>query len=211
MEAALQYASMWWPVIPAHTPTGDPANPCSCRRVTCPGFDKHPCHKNTCSNRGKHLRHQSVCDNIGKHPRTNNGVHDASTNEATIRQWWDMWPSANVGIAAGSDAGFFVLDVDPRKGGDEALACLEAKHGKLPKTRTADTEGGGVHLLFDYPDFPVKNSAGKLGPGLDIRSDDGSIIAPPSLHASGKRYRWRNSAPIANAPEWLLRLLREGV
>jgi putative DNA primase/helicase len=85
----------------------------------------------------------------------------------------------------------------------------ERKHGKLPETRTADTGGGGVHHLFKYPDFPVKNSAGKLGPGLDIRSDGGSIVAAPSLHASGEQYRWRNGSLIEDAPEWFLRLLRE--
>jgi putative DNA primase/helicase len=89
------------------------------------------------------------------------------------------------------------------------LASLEAKHGKLPETRTADTGGGGVHHLFRYPAFPVKNSAGELGPGLDIKGEGGAIVVAPSLHTGGKRYRWREGAPIADAPEWFLRLLRE--
>jgi putative DNA primase/helicase len=169
----------------------------------------HRCHKNTCKGKDRHPCHQSVCDSVGKHPRTKNGVYDASTNEAKIRRWWNTWEEANIGLAADKDAGFFVLDVDPHKGGEKALASLEARHGKLPKTRTADTGGGGIHYLFKYPDFPIKNSAGKLGPGLDIKSDGGSIVAAPSLHASGEQYRWRNSEPIAEAPEWFLRLLRE--
>jgi putative DNA primase/helicase len=136
-------------------------------------------------------------------------VHDASTDEAKIRQWWETWEDANIGVATGKEAGFFALDVDPRKGGAEALASLEAKYGKLPETRTADTGGGGVHHLFRYPDFPVKSSTGTLGPGLDIKGEGGAIVVAPSLHAGGKRYRWRNDAPIANAPKWLLRLLRD--
>jgi putative DNA primase/helicase len=210
MEAAARrYAEFGWPVFPVHTPTGDLARPCSCRKITCPRVGKHPCHKNTCKDKGKHPCHQSVCESVGKHPRTKNGVHDASTNEAKIRRWWNIWQDANIGLATGKDVGFFVLDVDPPKGGDETLTSLERKHGKLPETRTADTGGGGLHYLFKYPDFLIKNSVGKLGPGLDIRSDGGSIIAAPSLHASGESYRWRNSEPIANAPEWFLRLLRE--
>lgn len=208
IEAARRYAETGWPVFPVHTPTGDPARPCSCGRVACPRLGKHQCHQNTCKDKGNHPCHQSVCDSVGKHPRTKNGVKDATTDERRIRQWWDMWEDANVGIATGRVAGFFALDVDPRRGGAEALASLEAEHGKLPETRTADTGGGGVHHLFRYPDFPVKNSAGKLGPGLDIKSDGGSIVVAPSLHASGKRYRWRGVAPIAEAPGWLLRLLR---
>jgi putative DNA primase/helicase len=136
-------------------------------------------------------------------------VHDASTDEAKIRRWWETWEDANIGVATGKEAGFFALDVDPRKGGAEALASLEVKYGKLPETRTADTGGGGVHHLFRYPGFAVKNSTGALGPGLDIKGEGGAIVVAPSLHAGGNRYRWRNDAPIANAPEWFLRLLRE--
>jgi len=136
-------------------------------------------------------------------------VSDASTDEAKIRRWWETWEDANIGVATGKESGFFALDVDPRKGGAESLASLEDKHGKLPETRTADTGGGGVHHLFRYPNFPVKNSPGELGPGLDIKGEGGAIVVAPSLHAGGKRYRWRSVAPIANAPEWFLRLLRE--
>jgi hypothetical protein len=210
MKAALRYAALGWPVFPVHTPTsGDPAKPCSCRRVQCPRIGKHLCHKNDCKDKNKHTCHQSVCGNVGKHPRTKNGVHDASSDESKIRQWWSTWEDANVGVATGRGTGFFVLDVDPRRSGDRALATLEATYGKLPETRTAATGGGGVHYLFQYPDFSVKNSTGKLGPGLDIKGEGGAIVVAPSLHASGKRYRWRNDAPIAEAPEWLLRLLQE--
>jgi putative DNA primase/helicase len=60
-----------------------------------------------------------------------------------------------------------------------------------------------------YPDFSVKNPAGKLGPGLDIKGEGGAIVVAPWLHACGKRYRWRSGVAGADAPEWLLRLLRE--
>src|SRR5215470_752443 len=208
MAIALRYAELGWPVFPAHTPTGDTARPCSCMRVTCPQIGEHPCHKDTCKDNGKHQCHQAVCGSAGKHPRTKNGVHDASTDEAKIKRWWETWKDANIGVAAGKEAGIFALDVDPHRGGAEALVSLEAKHGKLPETRTADTGGGGIHYLFKYPDFPVKNSTGVLGPGLDIKGEGGAIVVAPSLHMSGNRYRWRNDEPIADAPEWFLRLLR---
>jgi putative DNA primase/helicase len=209
VTAALRYAGFGWRVIPAHTPTDDPARPCSCRKVTCSRIGKHSCHKNTCSRIGKHPCHQTACDSIGKHPRTKNGVRDASMDVAKIREWWEIWENANIAIAPGREAGFFVLDVDPRNGGGRTLAALEHKHGKLPKTRTAHTGGDGIHILFRYPDFPVKNSTGELGPGLDIKSDGGTVIVPPSIHMSGKRYRWRNCAAISDAPDWFLQLMRD--
>jgi putative DNA primase/helicase len=136
-------------------------------------------------------------------------VHDASTDGLKIRRWWEIWEDANIGVATGEGAGFFALDVDPRKGGAESLASLEAKHNKLPETRTADTGGGGVHYLFKYPNFPVKNSTGELGPGLDIKGEGGAIVVAPSLHMSGNQYRWRSDAPIVDAPWWFLKLLRD--
>jgi Bifunctional DNA primase/polymerase, N-terminal/Primase C terminal 1 (PriCT-1) len=210
MEAALRYAALGWPIIPVHSPAfGDPGNPCSCSRVRCPRIGRHLCHKNNCKYKDQHLCHQSGCESVGKHPRTKNGLHDASTDEAKIRLWWGTWGEANIGVVTGIRSGFFVLDVDPREGGSKSLALLKSKHGKLPDTRTADTGGGGVHYLFKYPDFPVKNSTGRLGPGLDIKGEGGAIVVAPALHHSGKRYCWRNDAPIAEAPEWLLRLLQE--
>jgi putative DNA primase/helicase len=54
-----------------------------------------------------------------------------------------------------------------------------------------------------------ENSTGEIGLGLDIKGEGGSIVVAPSLHTSGKRYRWKSAAPITDAPEWFLRLLRE--
>jgi hypothetical protein len=209
LEAALEYARAGRPVFPIHTPTGKSEEPCTCRAKDCPQKGKHPCHKNTCKEQGKHLCHQSVCETVGKHPRTLNGVTDAVTDPVKIQSRWETWRDANVGIAAGPKFGM-VLDVDPRHGGFETLAALEAKHGKLPETLTADTGGDGAHFVFEYPDFEIRNlTKGELGPGLDLKTAGGYIVAPPSLHASGKRYRWRNNAPIVKAPEWFLGLLRE--
>src|SRR5262249_16131729 len=64
-----------------------------------------------------------------------------------------------------------------------------------------------------YPDgFDIRNSAGKLGPGLDVRGNQGYIVAPPLRHLSGQRYAWDAAAhpddiPLAPAPGWMLALL----
>jgi uncharacterized protein (DUF927 family) len=143
----------------------------------------------------------------GKHPRTKNGLTDATTDLQTIRAWWKKWPSANVGVATGAGAGFFVVDVDPDKGGKKSLSDLERQHEKLPETKTALTGGGGLHHLFKHPGVKIKNSESELGPGLDIRGDGGYIVAAPSKHVSGNYYHWRDGAPIVCAPDWLVNLL----
>ncbi|MDH3236885.1 MAG: bifunctional DNA primase/polymerase, partial [Alphaproteobacteria bacterium] len=152
------------------------------------------------------------CKPRGKRPLTRHGFKDATTDPQTIRDWWQKWPRANVAIATGTDAGFWALDidVDDKRGrnGNQALRQLEARHGALSKTTQQLTPGGGRHLLFEHPRTKLKNSASKLGPGLDVRGDGGYIIVAPSVHPNGQAYRWapdghpKNVAP-APTPEWL--------
>jgi hypothetical protein len=150
----------------------------------------------------------SRCHAIGKHPITEHGFKDATTERLQIRRWWEQWPRANIGIPTGAGT-FDVLDVDPDKGGDVTLAALEHAHGPLPETPETLTGGGGRHLAFLASG--LRNSAGTLGPGLDIRGDGGYIVAPPSVHASGRRYEVEvehdlDEMPLALMPPWLLAL-----
>jgi putative DNA primase/helicase len=107
-------------------------------------------------------------------------------------------------------SGIFVLDVDPRHGGREALHDLEKEYGALPLTWHFLTSGGGEHIVFRYPaDMRIGNSAGRLGQGLDTRGEGGFIVAPPSMHASGRAYAFSvdhhpADVPLADMPEWLL-------
>ena len=113
---------------------------------------------------------------------------DAVTSDSgLIEGWWRSHRDANVGVATGRGSGLLVLDVDGDAGAD-ALHALEREHGELPRTASVKTPGGGSHYYFRHPAEPIRGSAGKLGPGLDIRADDGYVIAPPSRGQNGRRY-----------------------
>jgi hypothetical protein len=114
---------------------------------------------------------------------------DGLPSEAQVRGWFERWPSANVAVVTGAVSGIVVLDVDPKHGGEESLARFAARGG-LPETIEAETGGGGRHIYFKHPGFEVRNRTG-LAPGLDLRGDGGVIIVPPSIHPSGRPYRWR--------------------
>lgn len=153
------------------------------------------------------------CRSDGKEPITEHGCKDATKDPAKICSWWKRWPNANVGIATGAISGVVVLDVDPQKGGHQSLVMLVAKYGELPITPTVLTGGGGQHIDFQLPEgAEIHNSAGTLGPGLDVRGEGGYVIAPPSWHPSGQAYRWAPEARIdevelAPPPDWLITLL----
>jgi len=129
----------------------------------------------------------------------------ASNDTEQVERWAAQFPGCNIGVATGRGSGFIVLDVDPRHGGNESLTELERRHGTLPRTAVQRTGSGGRHILFTAPDFPVTNSAGRLGPGLDIRGEGGQIVLAPSSTPAG-RYSWILApwtVPSAPAPAWL--------
>jgi len=129
-------------------------------------------------------------------------------DRAQVRNWLRRWPDANIGVVTGIVSGLIVVDVDPKHGGDQSLARLEQTHGPLPRTVEAVTGGGGHHLYFSHPGGLIHNMVG-LAPGIDLRGDGGYVVAPPSLHASGRCYSWvvgcePQSMPLAALPGWLL-------
>ncbi len=147
---------------------------------------------------------QANCSSVAKHPITRNGVKDATYDQVQIREWWRLYPDANVGIATGE--GLLVIDIDPRHGGSlEALQALV----ELPATATVQTGSGGLHLYFRYDQkLALRNTAGKLAPGIDTRAEGGYVVAAPSRHAGGNRYYWKDRRPgYAQAPDELLELL----
>lgn len=113
----------------------------------------------------------------------------------------------NIGAAT---AGLLVLDVDTKAGkaGAASFAELDLLHGTQDwtATLTARTASGGLHLYFRLPPgAQVRNSSGKLGPGLDVRGLGGFVVAPGST-IDGRPYEWVNELPIAPAPLWLVEL-----
>jgi hypothetical protein len=152
------------------------------------------------------------CTNAGKHPyamRAPKGLLSATTDLRQIERWWGVGTTYNVGARTGRESGVVVIDIDPRHGGPEALTALEERYGALPVTRRHLTGSLGQHILFRHPGRPIRNNAGKLGPGLDVRGDGGYIIVPPSRHISGRRYVVIDDIPLADMPVWLLRLLED--
>jgi len=106
--------------------------------------------------------------------------------EAEVVTWWKRWPGAGVAIVCGTVSGVAAVDFDPRNGdGVTALA------DRLPMTPTAETGGGGLHYYFRLTRGESLSKIPKLLPGLDLQAEASYVIAPPSLHPSGRRYRWR--------------------
>ncbi len=182
LGAAVAYPERDWPVLPLWWPVD---GHCACPRG-------------------------AECPSPAKHPLTAHGLKDATTDPAVIRGRWRRWPSANIGLATGF--AFDVLDVD----GDEGRIALDdvanlgiARPDEPLDGPTAATGGGGWHCLVQPTGM---GNRAKFIVGCDWRGEGGYIVASPSVHVSGRPYRWLDGcAPddvaILVATGWLLALL----
>jgi hypothetical protein len=144
------------------------------------------------------------CRRPGKHPRTLNGLKDASTDRGQIKKWWREHPQSNIGVVTGSLSGLVVVDVDGKEGKRSWRRLLEQCSCAPIDTLTAIT-GAGKHYYFDCKEH-IQNSAGKFGPGLDVRADGGYVVGVGSTHVSGHRYDWEDShKAVCALPKHLLR------
>jgi hypothetical protein len=129
----------------------------------------------------------------GKEPAVPGGFHAATNDRAIIDAWWSR-ADYNIGVEP-ERAGWCVVDIDPKNGGDATWGQLAAEYGLAP-TRTVRTPSGGLHLYFAGS---LSCSAGKIGPGVDTRGHSGYVLVPPSL-VDGKPYVEAEPTPAAAAP-----------
>jgi hypothetical protein len=116
-----------------------------------------------------------------------------------------------VGLPTGEINNLVVIDIDDPDGW-ESLLEIEEQHGRPPETLEVETGGGGRHLYFCAPEGVKIGSRNGWRKGIDIKAEGGYVVAPPSTHASGRKYQWAdgrgpNEVEIAELPEWLLTLL----
>lgn len=93
----------------------------------------------------------------------------------------------------GWGAGFFVVDIDAHYQGLEHFEQLK-KNIHFPKTVTAKTQRGGLHLYYKYPTGYQIKSRIDIDEGIDILSEDSTVHMPPSRPKMGTNtYTWLHS------------------
>ena len=126
--------------------------------------------------------------------------------EEEVHAWFKKFPYANIGIATGKISGITVVDIDTYKENHVGLASF-------PKTLTVETGNKGYHLYYNYhPGLTISAEAYPDLPGVDIRSDGGYVVAPPSVTSylkEGKRvggeYSFIDTQSIKDFPSHLFK------
>lgn len=154
------------------------------------------------------------CAPMGKKPLVEHGFHAATTDARQVYVWWRKWPKANIGYPTGR---LVVVEVDGGAGLASMTALRKAHDWPVTLTVMSGRAEGGSHFYFQAPETaePIKNCVGMshdgkrgLGNGIDVRGVGGYVVVPPSVHESGRRYRWAARAEVAPLPAWMAECLK---
>ena len=106
-------------------------------------------------------------------------------SEDEVYQWFERWPDANIAIVTGSISGIIVVDGDGEIGA--RWIC-----DNLPRTSLYVATGreNGCHCYYRLPQGLIIQSANGFRPKVDVKAEGGYVVAPPSLHQTGRRYSW---------------------
>lgn len=116
---------------------------------------------------------------------------NASRDAEVIQTMWSKYPVAMIAVVTGHKSGCFVVDVDVKDNQNayELFEKFANSVGGLPETFTIRTPSGGLHKYYKMPEeLDLRNSAKKLGDGIDIRANGGYVIFAGSVRSDGKAY-----------------------
>lgn len=125
------------------------------------------------------------------------------TDAELVRWFGGSNADRNIALVTGSISGIVVVDADGPEG------IQEVNRLRLHSTVSALT-GKGRHLLYKHPGKLLGNTVRSL-PGIDTRCDGGYVLVEPSIHPSGKRYRWQGpfTAALPALPSIFLEAAKE--
>jgi len=93
-------------------------------------------------------------------------------------------------MVTGQESGVDTLDIDSTKAMEHLRAVAE-----IPDTfRYSTGRDGGMQFLFKHRPG-LKSIAGVI-PDVDIRTNGGITVLPPSIHKSGRQYQWIDINPL---------------
>ena len=103
-----------------------------------------------------------------------------STNKNAVIRWlWDKFHNADIGIDCWKSQ-LVIIDCDV-KNGIPGIVNFAALGHDLRDAYMVRTPSGGMHVYYhDTSAGIIRNSAGKLAPGVDVRAAGGYCVAPPT-------------------------------
>lgn len=148
----------------------------------------------------------SECGTPGKHPVDWKWQETASADEDTLAEWFGDG-GFNIGVALGAESGIIDVEWD-----DAAGKATAEKLGITGIDTPTYLSSRSEHRLFKYDGKLPEQAVIKIA-GLEVRTGGGKrgaqSVFPPSRHASGVNYRWKegfspDDVPVAPIPDSLM-------
>lgn len=134
------------------------------------------------------------------------GAAGAWPSEADVHAWIEDDRPRNIALRL--PPGVIGLDIDAYDGrpGAETLAALERKLGRLPPTWRSSSRDDDPHSGIRFYRVPEGVTGMWAGPGIDvIRYAHRYAVVWPSVHPSGRVYRWYRPDGTVAAPGEMFR------
>ena len=147
--------------------------------------------------------------------------HKAATREQ-VQQWQEDFPGCNWAAVWGAvSGGVIAVDIDSpaafgwcqEQGGFNQRWPVWYATGRTRTFKSSfdvtieDYTDSGWQYLFRLPDELVDVRGVNPHPGVEIRCNGQYSVLPPSIHPSGKAYKWKRFGRIPYAPQWILDIL----
>jgi len=123
-----------------------------------------------------------------------------------IEKWFGDNKPKNIGIVCGKVSGnLVVLDFDNKEELSKFIVELpRGVYEKIEKTMRVET-GKGYHIYLRLPENMNIRTIPRVKDGVDIKGEGGYVVAPPSIHPSGKTYQLKTPIEIVELTpsDWL--------
>ena len=123
---------------------------------------------------------------LSKKPLTEHGFLNASIDPAQVTEWWTQHPQANIAMPTGTISRRTLMDCDFRgqcraRSRDDVIEL----YGGWDDTAEVKTGTGSLHVYFDGP---LGRLPKQIDDGIELKSDGGYGVLPPSIHPNGNPY-----------------------
>jgi len=166
------------------------------------------------THKGMSVAHMSKCKSPGKVPLISKWTQHTMTTKENIDYWFNQCPYINIGLPLGQVSGIVGLDVD----GEQGEVILNAMSGGILPVTWEFTTGNGRRILYKIPQGIKTKKLAITGKGkheeFSIICDGQQTVMPPSMHHTGRIYKWRKDRgpkdiPLTEAPLWIIEQIKD--
>jgi hypothetical protein len=138
--------------------------------------------------------------------RGHHGRERRRPTNAEYNYWLRVFAKRNIAIVPPRDVVCPDVDAYGGKRGAETLDELEADLGPLPSalkstSRWPEDKVSGIYLFRVPREYAETDWPSQAGPGIDIICwFERYVICPPSIHQSGRQYKWIRDGALLRGP-----------